>query len=402
MTAEDDNRQVNRLGVAVQNPRVRVPLVVLAVLALFAALWAGLIRLGWLFPPLVPGIGALHGPLMVSAFLGTVITLERAVALGVRWAYAAPLFCALGGILLLTPVAPRVGALSLTLGSLAMLAASYVIVRRQPALFTYTMALGAVAWFTGNVLWLAGLAFATVALWWSLFLILTIAGERLELSRILRRPPRVEQAFFGAIGLLIAGAVIDTIERTIWPGSNVWIGSRFAGLGMLALAIWLLRYDIARRTVRQHGLTRYIAWCLLLGYVWLGVGGILRLIYAGASAGPYFDAQLHAVFVGFVFSMIFGHAPIIFPAVLARPLMYSAIMYVPLVLLQLSLMLRLAGDFVLGLTARQWGGLLNATAILLFLLLTARGILAGMRAARTSADVKEPAQVSSAGIPGGA
>jgi hypothetical protein len=33
----------------------------------------------------------------------------------------------------------------------------------------------------------------------------------------------------------------------------------------------LATFDIARRTVRQSGVTRFIAVCLLSGYVWLGV-----------------------------------------------------------------------------------------------------------------------------------
>ena len=45
---------------------------------------------------------------------------------------------------------------------------------------------------------------------------------------------------------------------------------------MLVLAVWLFRYDIARRTVLQSGLTRFIALCLLAGYGWLAVGGVLR------------------------------------------------------------------------------------------------------------------------------
>jgi len=97
------------------------------------------------------------------------------------------------------------------------------------------------------------------------------------------------------------------------------IRKRIVGLGYLALAAWLLVHDLARVTVRQNGLTRYIAVCLLTGFVWLMVGGWLSIGYAGYTAGPIYDAKLHAVFVGFVFSMVFGHAPIIFPAVLGSP-----------------------------------------------------------------------------------
>ena len=33
------------------------------------------------------------------------------------------------------------------------------------------------------------------------------------------------------------------------------------------------------------------------------------------SAGPRYDAMLHSIFLGFVFSMIFAHAPIILPTI---------------------------------------------------------------------------------------
>jgi hypothetical protein len=70
--------------------------------------------------------------------------------------------------------------------------------------------------------------------------------------------------------------------------------------------------------------------------------------------------------VGFVFAMIFGHAPIIFPAVLGVAVPFHAFFYAHLVLLHLSLVLRVAGDLALWWPGRQWGGLLNVVAILLF------------------------------------
>lgn len=370
---------MERFGGIVRDARARLPIFALAIFALLAAMWAGLVRLAWDLPPLISGIGALHGPLMVCGFLGALISLERAVAINQRWAYAAPLFSSLGAILLLALPQHFIGVTFLTLGSLGMVAIFYRIVRRQPALFTYTMAVGALAWFIGNVLWLFGSGFVTVTLWWTAFLVLTIVGERLELSRLLRLSKTTEQFFVGAVALFLCGVLLDTFESVWFQELGWFVGSRLAGLGMIALALWLVRYDIARRTVTQWGLTRYIAWCLILGYVWLGIGGALRVVYAGASGGPYYDALLHAVFLGFVFSMIFGHAPIILPAVLSRALLYSPLLYSALVLLNVSLVLRLAGDLLYGLDVRQWGGMLNAIAILLFLFLNARGMIISAR-----------------------
>ena len=87
---------------------------------------------------------------------------------------------------------------------------------------------------------------------------------------------------------------------------------------------------------------------------------------AGYTAGPIYDAKLHAVFVGFVFSMVFGHAPIIFPAVLGLPLTYRPVFYAPLVLLHVSLALRLFSGLMGFSWGRLLGGLLNALAILAF------------------------------------
>jgi hypothetical protein len=337
---------------------------IVGLLALLTALWGGLARLGWAVPWLHPPFVTAHGPLMVCGFLGTLIGVERAVALGAFWPYAAPLLTAMGTLALLAglPAPPL-----MMLGSLGLVAVFAVIVRRQCILATVTMALGTLLWLVGNSLWLLGWPLAQVVPWWSGFLVLTIAGERLELSRLLRLSWVHQMLFLLAMGLLLAGLLLLTMVFVY--------GVRLTGVGMVALAWWLLQYDIARRTVRQTRLTRFIALCLLSGYVWLGVGGMLTWRYAGILAGPSYDAMLHAVFAGFVLAMIFGHAPIIVPAVLGRTTSpYHPALYVPLLLLHASLLLRVVGDLIGWWPGRQWGGLLNVLAVLLFLI-TLAGVL---------------------------
>jgi hypothetical protein len=338
---------------------------------MLAAGWGGLVRLGWQVPAVQPGLPAVHGPLMVSGFLGTLIALERAVALGRRWAYLPPALSGLGGLLLVLGVGGAAGRLAITLGSLGLLAVFAAIVRRHPAFYTATMAGGAAAWLAGNLLWAAGRPVHQAVLWWAAFLILTIAGERLELGRLARLTPAGQAAFVLASGPFLAGLLVSI------PAFE--LGARLAGLGLLALAAWLLRFDVARRTVRVPGLPRYAAVCLLSGYVWLGLAGAIGLAYGGAAAGPHYDALLHAIFLGFVFSMIFGHAPIIFPAVLGVPVHFHPVLYGHLALLHASLALRIGADLALNQPARLWGGLLNAVALLLFLLATAFTVVKGIR-----------------------
>ncbi len=353
------------------NVSSRLPLMALAILALLAAMWAGLLRLGWSLPVLQPTLPISHGPLMISGFLGTLIALERAVVLERRWAYLAPLLTGIGALMLVLGVTGSLGPLLITLGSLVGVAIFAVIIARHPIHFTVVMGLGAVAWLVGNLLWLSGQPVYSVVFWWIGFLVLTIAGERLELSRLLHLSSVGQAIFLGTVFLLLAGLVLSSV--------NSDVGVRVAGAGMLLLALWLFRYDIARRTVRQTGLPRFIAVCLLTGYLWLGVGGVLGLMFGGVSAGPRYDAMLHAVLLGFVLAMIFGHAPIIFPAVLGLPITFRSAFYLHLMLLHLSLLLRIIGDLATWLPGRQWGGLLNVVALLLFMANTARSMRQNIR-----------------------
>jgi hypothetical protein len=342
----------------------RLPLLALAGLALLAGLWAGLLRLGWAWPVLQPRLLIGHGPLMVSGFLGTLILLERAVALGRVWPYLGVALNGLGGLLLLLGVPGWPGPLLLTLGSLWMVFVFGTILRQHRALYTATMAGGAICWLVGNAIWLSGAPVYQVVLWWAAFLVLTIAGERLELSRVTRLSATAHRLFLLACLVLVCGLVVLLFS----PG----IGWRLFGFGLAALAAWLFTYDISRWTVRQSGLPRYIAWCLLTGYTWLAVSGVAALVAGQQLAGLTYDFILHGIFVGFVISMVFGHAPIIFPAILEINLAYASVFYLPLFLLHGSLLLRLGGDLAGVHELRLWGGLFNALAILLFLVFVAR------------------------------
>ena len=345
-----------------------LPFLFLAILGLLAALWAGLIRLGWQLPALTPSLAMLHGPVMISGFLGTLITLERAVAMKQKWMYLPPLLSGLGWLIAtIVPKLPFVVIL-LTLASLGGVAILAEIVRREFALHTVTMFLGAIAWLTGNLLWTFGWQIYQVVFFWMAFLVLTIAGERLELSRVLR-PTQMQQILFGGIiAIFIAGIILALF--------NLQLGTRLSGLGLLLLPLWSLRNDIAWRNVRHKlPLTRYIAWCLALGFIWLGISGGLSLGFGAQVAGPRYDAVLHAVFVGFVISMIFGHAPIIFPAILGVPIDFKPAFYINLGLLHGSLAVRVIANYANLHTLRMWSGLLNEIAILVFIGMTVHSVL---------------------------
>jgi hypothetical protein len=348
----------------------RMPLLAVGLLSMACGVWLGLVRLGWNLP--LPWQDQLiaHGPLMVCGFLGTLISLERAVALGSRWGYAAPILVAAGSVALDLGPLGVFAPLLITAGSAVMVAIFVAVWRRQASLFVATMTIGALVWMCGNAQWLAGASIHRVVFWWLAFLVLTIAGERLELNRVLRPTRVVRSAFIVAMATVLAGVVAAR-----WRPEP---GVRVLGAGLLVLTAWLARYDVARRTVHQQGLTRFMAVSLLGGYMWLGVGGVIAASTGVAMPGVVYDAMLHAVFVGFVLSMVFAHAPLIFPAVLGLPLTYRPTLYLHVGVLHLSLLVRLVGDLVEELGRwRSWGGLLNALALLLFMLNTGRSMALG-------------------------
>jgi hypothetical protein len=351
----------------------RLPLMALAVAALLGASWGGLLRLGWALPSIDPSLASFHGPLMVSGFLGTVIGMERAVALGQRWGYAAPLGTGLGALAFVIGMPAGAGRAMMVLGSIGFGIVSIAILRRQWALFTLVMALGAVLWLVGQFLWLNGWPIHRIVAWWMAFPVLTIAGERLEMARLLPSSRTSRIVFVVIMAVFIVGVALATAFAS---------GARVVGLGLVALALWLGRKDVARRTIRQPGLTRFIALSVLSGYVWLGLGGLLALCSGGGAAGPRYDAFVHALFLGFVFAMIFGHAPIIFPAVLGIRISFRRAFYAHLILLHVTLLLRIVGDLLGSLSARQWGGLLNVLTLLLFLANTGYGVLRQTRTAQ--------------------
>jgi hypothetical protein len=340
-------------------PLGRLGLLAAGGIALLAGLAGSLALLGL---PIVRGGGhlaAAHGLLMALGFLGTLITLERAVALRRSWGFVGPIACGLGGLVLVGGGPPVAAAALLAVGAATFVAMYVAFLQIERSLHTGVQAAGAVACLGATLILLAGRPASAAVPLLAAFLVLTIVGERLELSRVVRLSDRARVALVGVAGVFAAGVGLSVAA----PGA----GTRVAGLAMIGLAAWLSRNDVARRTVRTSGLPRFVALALLAGYVWLAVAGFAWLAFGAVAPGPARDASLHALFLGFVMSMVFGHAPVILPAVLHVPLPFTRRFYAHLALMHLGLVVRvLVGD--LGGLAAAWqvGGVLNVLALLLF------------------------------------
>lgn len=346
---------------------LRYPLFAVVIVMMLAGGWAALQRAGWELPMLRPTLVGIHGALMIGGVFGVLIALERAVALASllraprHWSFLAPLLAGTGGILLILTGATLLAKLCLVGGSLLLTGVyAYIATKhRYWSLHTAIMCLGAALWVVGNLFWAAGYPVYSVVHAWLGFIVLTIVGERLELSRVTRLTRQAERLLLAAVSIYVAGVLLALVDLAV--------GVRTAGAGSILLALWLLRYDLAGKRLRHAGLTRYIALCLFTGYIWLGISGILAIRFGAVYAGFEYDAVIHAVAGGFIFSMVFGHAPMIVPALSGRQITFSNAFYVPLTLLHLSILLREVCDLSSSFEGRMWAGLLNAVAVVLFL-----------------------------------
>lgn len=366
-----------------QRSLLQLPLFALVLAGMVIGIATGLGRLGIGMPGPAAERVMLHGPILIAGVFGTLIALERAVAmkalLGRTWTFAdaSPVLGGAGLIVLLVNGATAPAIALMSAGAAVLVGVNVFFLRRSPTLDVLTMVLGAGFLLVADLAWLADRPVPFLTSWWVAFLVLTVVGERLELAR-LRAHGQLAQATFGlAVAAYIGALLLMFVDEGL--------GMRLSGVGMIALATWLLRYDIALMTIRRSGLPRFVAACLLSGYVWLGVSGAIVLLNEPMFAGFSYDAYLHAVLLGFVFSMVFGHAPIIFPAVIERPIRFTPFAYVPLAVLHFSVALRILADLAEVQMVRQAAGVWTGVAIILYGAFIVYGLMRGSSPSRARA-----------------
>ncbi|BDZ39369.1 hypothetical protein [Microbacterium suwonense] len=374
------------------NARKRIPLRMLwmlpAGLALLAGLDAGMVLLGLPAPVTTERLPEVHGMLLAIGFVGTLISLERATAYARPIGFVTPALLGIGGVLLIvTPVPLTVAKIVLAAGAASFVLLYIPLWQRQydAALLTQLLAAGLA--LCGAVIWIGQDEMTRIIPWLIGFLVLTIAAERVELARITMGPQ-------AGIRLLIhAWAVAGALAvGLVFPDA----GAVLLGVALLSLTGWLIVHDVARRTIRATGVTRYMAACILAGYVWLAVAALVLLL-GYPSTQPAYDAVIHAVFLGYTFSMIMAHATTILPAVLHIPLPYRPAFWVPIALLQVALVVRVwIGDAFQLPAAWQIGGVLGVVALLLFVLTAVTSAVLGVPRTVASESGAAPAGAPSA------
>jgi hypothetical protein len=328
----------------------RLPFVILAMLSLITGLLAGLHRIGWSLA--LGGVSPNHGAIMVGGFLGTLIALEKIIPLKRNILYVFPILSG-ASVVLFFIGQPVYSVVCLVLASAGLSVVFSMYWIRERSIIYFLMVAGALCWLTGNIL-LIVINFYPVSLpWWMAFVLLIITAERLELMKFLPVSNIRKIAFGGMLLVFVIGCII----------SFHGVGNYLAALSLVGVSIWLMRHDVVALNLNKQDLPRYVGMALLSGYFALLMSGIFLPLLTDHPLG--YDALVHSFFIGFVFSMIFAHGPIILPGVLgisAKP--YHPIFFVWLILLHVSWISRVISDITLDMQLRKYAGLVSAMAIL--------------------------------------
>ena len=330
----------------------RLPFLFLAILGLLLGLWTGLYRIGWVLA--LPAVAPHHGAIMIGGFLGTLISLEKIIPMKKKYLYAVPVTSAAATICFLLDL-HHAGFAALVLASTGLSAVFLSYAIRVKNNIYLLMLGGSICWLTGNILLATRTSYPLSFPWWLAFALCIITAERLELMKFLPVSERTKRWPLVFLALYVAGVLMS------FHGP----GQKISGMALIAIALWLMRFDVTAISLRKRGLARFVGTALLSGYVALLFTGIF--LVALTDQAMAYDAVVHTFFLGFVFSMIFAHGPIILPGVLGistKP--YHKLLYAWLILLHLSWVTRVAGDILLQFEVRRLSAAVSVSAILCY------------------------------------
>jgi hypothetical protein len=301
----------------------------LAILFLLLGIMAGLERGGLhhLNLGLHQSLATLHYVIFFSGFFGTLLSVESAVGQGKKWLFLIPATILIGTLLYITYGIWYIFVLGAAIFSIPSI---MVFVQRKNYI---TFVIPCILFFLGAIFNVMNFYYSS-ALAYLYFITLYILAERLELAKIVG-------AGKGAFWNLVASelVILFAIVLSIY---NLQLAIRLSGLTTLILAIWFWFNDLARKAIRTREPAKYSALAMLIGYIWLALGNTLFIV----DASTFWGESIHSVTLGFVFSMVFAHAPIIFPNVAKVKFNFSRTLYIPLFLLHFSVLLRVVSHFL--------------------------------------------------------
>lgn len=327
----------------------RLPFILAALISLIIGLWAGLIRIGWSIP--VNTATPHHGAIMVGGFLGTLIALEKIIPLRKKWLFFIPGASAASVIFFFLNL-PLISIILLIFSGAGLTCVLFTYFLRNRSIEYLLMSSGGLCWMIGNILLFHTNFYPIAVPWWIGFTLLIITAERLELMKFLPVEKKSYRWLYTLLSIFFISLVLS------FHGT----GKIITGCALAGIAIWLMKFDVIGITIRKNELPKFVAIALLCGYFALLLTGIFSFSLASQAMG--FDAVVHTFFIGFVFSMIFAHGPIILPGILGisvKP--FSRQLYGWLFLLHSSWLIRLAADVHIDFEWRRISGIVATVAI---------------------------------------
>ena len=313
------------------------------------------------FPPLEQ-FYVLHSEIIVFGFLGILIMFERVIGVEILPKnrrpitlkpmipiFAAGLLLYLAGSVLQSDAVVVLGGVLMAVGSVFF---AYVVwwlfFRGGDHLAMYFMLLGVVA------LTIASLVSTHIVTWdqygFALLLLsypmLFIIGERVELTRFgSGRSGR--HNFKTALAVASTGLILLIIDTVLLPSALLLSGAAICYLAVIGITYKVESMSLRRLSTIRYPINRYVTIHTTTAYYWITVGLALLLLRLVWTSNPFlYDAFIHSIGVGFVGTMILAHGPIILPAILKRPMINKTLSLIPLLLLTLGNLIRVAGDLV--------------------------------------------------------
>ncbi|WP_425391127.1 hypothetical protein [Ekhidna sp.] len=302
---------------------------------LILGLFTGLSRFGLIHFPL----SFHHGVLMLNGFAGGVITVERLLSKpNDRWILIGLILLISGLTLYLMGF--EFGLLLVAANiAILFLKETYVLIEKQSQNGVYQL-VGLLSWFIGNLKFYQNGFYPAAVPFFIVFILMLIVGTRLS-----------KMGKEDVISLVLSLALFFSF----WLGFHGY-GQAIYGVGLALLGIRLAYLEI------KNGSKHLLA--LVVAYCWLLITGISSL-FSDHILYSY-DLVLHALFLGFFFSMIFINAP----DALLKKLGLEELKTFPnlwVIFLSIGLIARLIiGDLFQIQLARNIGGILNLLAIILY------------------------------------
>ncbi len=344
------------------------------IISLITGIAGGWVRLGWT-EIIISEAAATHGLLMTGGFLGSLIALERSIVMkGKAW-FLVPLLGVLAAPLFIAGFY-QAALYSLMLSSVGLVLILYIQALKYKLPEQWLLLVGSICWLIGNILVIKTGFIPMASPWWIAFILWTIVGERLELTKFLPNPNWSRYLLYGLLGLFIIGILSPFHSYGNWV----------MGIASVLIGLWLLKFDMARISMKKTLHHRYIGVGLMTGYIWLIFFGVILCFLKFHPS--FYDLFLHTFFLGFAFSMIWAHAPIILPMVLkVRHTLYHPVLWIGWVFFQLTLLGRMLFALANEAVGRKWFGVVNGWLIIVMFALMALLMILHIRKSRKKSSV---------------